>query len=56
MERLGLAGMFTCLPSVRCGAVQVPEYTAHRMRQQLDALKPRLFVHEAGAMEGCARL
>lgn len=28
MESLGLAGMFTCLPPVRGGAVQIPEYTA----------------------------
>lgn len=56
MERLGLAGMFTRLPPVRSGAVQVPEYTAHRTRQQSDTLIPRWFVHEAGATEGCARL
>lgn len=28
MESLGLAGMFTCLPPVRGGTVQIPEYTA----------------------------
>lgn len=56
MERLGLAGMFTCLPPVRSGAVQVPEYTAHRTRQQSDTPIPRWFGHEARTMEGCARL
>lgn len=29
MESLGLAGMFACLPPVRGGAVQIPEYTVN---------------------------
>lgn len=30
VERLGLAGMFACLPPVRSGAVQIPEDAADR--------------------------
>lgn len=36
VERLGLAGMFACLPPVRSGAVQIPEDAADRTGQQLD--------------------
>lgn len=50
MEGLGLAGMFTCLPPVRSGAVQIPEYTADRRRQQLAALTAGLLVPEVDAV------
>lgn len=47
VERLGLAGMFACLPPVRSGAVQIPEDAADRTGQQLDTPAARPVLPEA---------